>query len=135
VKFAIYNSRALALPFQDTDMEILHIALVFNAAHGITGFLHRSANHYYQYLEGPRQHIDALLARIAKDTRHTNFQFLQTGNNKQRRFRNWSMEYSQAASKVQRKFLALNNNGQDVSEFLHRESMRQQTVRSTEEPN
>lgn len=134
MKFAIYNSRSISSPFQDTDMEILRTSLAFNAAHDITGFLHRSAQHYYQYIEGPSHHIDALLARIAKDLRHTEFQLLQTGETDHRRFGNWSMGYSQAASEVQSNFSAQHSKGKTASHFLHREVQKPQTARPLKEP-
>lgn len=134
VKFAIYNSRSLSKPFDDMDMDILRASVTFNAAHDITGFLHRSARHYYQCLEGPGHHIDELLARIAKDPRHTGFHLLQSGNTDQRRFGSWSMGYSQIARAAQTAPLTPDSSGQEVSQILHQEALRQQAATPSEDP-
>lgn len=134
MKFMIYNSRSLSKPFEDIDMEILRTAVAFNAAHDVTGFLHRSAQHYYQYLEGPSHHIDALLDRIAKDTRHTEFHLLQSGNTDQRRFGSWSMGYSRIARAAQTAPLTPDSSGHEVSQVLHQEALRQQADAPSEDP-
>lgn len=129
MKFAIYNSRSLSDAFQQTDLDILRTAVAFNAANDITGFLHRSAEHYYQYIEGPAEVLDVLLARIAKDARHTDFTLLQTGETDLRRFAGWSMGYSRIAQDAQRAVLHPTTNGEVVADFLRQEAKQTGKVR------
>lgn len=65
-----YISRfAASLTPQDID-EIVEASQRNNPGRNITGMLMASGDLFYQLLEGPRDEIDALYARISEDPRH-----------------------------------------------------------------
>ncbi|MBO9477861.1 BLUF domain-containing protein [Shimia sp. R11_0] len=128
MKFVIYNSLSLHPAFEAVDMEILREAFKFNATHGITGFLYRCHQHYYQYFEGAADIIDDLLPRIAKDKRHTDFQVLQVDEISSRRFTGWSMGYSRAASELQNALLSPSSSAEAVRERLTLEAQKQRAT-------
>lgn len=96
LSYLLYRSRAI-LPEDDmSNLDILRVAMLFNAANSITGFLCRDEGFFAQVLEGPRQVIEDLLARIRTDPRHENVELLETGPIEKRQFPQWSMGYAQA---------------------------------------
>lgn len=62
-----------------------------NAALGLTGMLLYSDGNFMQALEGEEEAVDALLAKIAKDRRHTGMRVLWRRPIAQRLFDGWSM--------------------------------------------
>jgi hypothetical protein len=64
-----------------------------NPAHGITGLLVFGNGVFFQWLEGPRAEITALMANIKADRRHTAVVELSTSEEiRERVFPDWSME-------------------------------------------
>lgn len=62
-----------------------------NAAHGITGVLLYAEGRFLQRLEGPRDAIAALYARIARDERHTVVFTTDVRDLERRVFAGWGM--------------------------------------------
>ena len=60
---------------------------------GITGVLMSSGGMFFQIIEGPPEHVDALYRNIGADERHTNVLLLGSEDNVERRlFPDWSMK-------------------------------------------
>lgn len=62
-----------------------------NPAHGITGILCYSERLFIQVLEGGREEVNALYARIVSDPRHYDVMLLDYAEITERRFTEWSM--------------------------------------------
>lgn len=75
---------------------MIKCARIKNAGLQITGFLHREHDIYYQWLEGPAEHVGPLADVIAMDPRHADFDILHRAANQPRRFADWAMGYSDA---------------------------------------
>ena len=94
----VYCSQASA----DLDDEVI-ASIIATARHrnprlGITGLLVFGQGIFFQWLEGPRDNVTGLLARIAADTRHTNLVVLsQEDDIRDRLFPEWDMEWVEAA--------------------------------------
>jgi len=74
--------------------DIVKVARSFNKEHGITGILIFDGLRFCQYIEGPSEHLNELIERIAKDSRHINFTPKYSANDTTGRlFTNWSMAY------------------------------------------
>jgi len=95
LSFFLYSSR-LAPDCDPTEVgSIVKVAREFNASHGITGILVFDGERFTQYIEGPASEIDALVAKLRKDCRHTDFLQLNAGDDlEERRYATWSMGYS-----------------------------------------
>ena len=77
---------------------IIATARHHNPRLGITGLLVFGQGIFFQWLEGPRDNVTGLLARIAADTRHTNLVVLsQEDDIRDRLFPEWDMEWVEAA--------------------------------------
>jgi hypothetical protein len=64
-----------------------------NAAHGITGLLVFGSGIFFQWLEGPRESVTELMARIEKDPRHRAVVVLDSDEEvRERVFGEWDME-------------------------------------------
>lgn len=74
--------------------DIVKVARSFNKEHGITGILIFDGLRFCQCIEGPAEHLNALIERIAKDSRHINFTAKHSVDDvTERLFSNWSMAY------------------------------------------
>ena len=74
--------------------EIVKTARSFNKEHQITGMLVFDGQRFCQYIEGPRQDLQALIDRIEVDARHHQFEPKHHAPlNGKRMFSNWSMAY------------------------------------------
>lgn len=91
--FVLYQSHATTGFPCAVDHDILETAYHRNQVDQITGYLVRTPSKYYQYLEGPRAKLDALVQDIQSDRRHDQLEMLQEGVVPKRRFRNWAMGY------------------------------------------
>ena len=95
----IYASK----PFGFDDLvlrAILTTARANNARNGITGALVCRHDLFLQVLEGPRDRVEALYARICEDDRHVDVTRLWTGavGEDERMFPGWSMRDDPARS-------------------------------------
>lgn len=74
--------------------EIVKTARKFNKEHSITGLLVFDGQRFCQYIEGPQRALQALIDRIAVDSRHYQFEPRHQGPLLgSRMFEHWSMAY------------------------------------------
>lgn len=89
----VYQS-SITAPLGDDDLRhLLTQSRAFNAANGLTGVLLCSTGAFLQLLEGPRTHVHAVFARIARDPRHHTVGKLADGPITHRQFAQWSMGF------------------------------------------
>lgn len=65
-----------------------------NARDGLTGALIYNGHNFMQLLEGPADKVEACLATIRRDTRHTGMVEIRRRDVERRDFAGWSMLYS-----------------------------------------
>ncbi|MCG2585056.1 BLUF domain-containing protein [Massilia sp. TS11] len=70
---------------------ILQQSHAHNPSHGITGILCHSDHVFMQVLEGGREAVNALYAKILRDTRHTDVVLLHYEEINERRYSGWTM--------------------------------------------
>ncbi|WP_028535001.1 BLUF domain-containing protein [Paludibacterium yongneupense] len=87
----IYASRSLAPIDNDLTEKVLAAARSYNPAHGITGVLCYSDAIFVQALEGGREEVNRLYARIQSDPRHKELTLLDYAEIGARRFSDWTM--------------------------------------------
>lgn len=89
----VYCSRAAAdVDAAEVD-RIIDTSRRNNALHGITGLLVFGSGVFFQWLEGPREQVLGLMARIEKDPRHQAVVVLDTDEEvRERLFADWDME-------------------------------------------
>ena len=97
----VYVSTATR-PFTPADAErVLADARAFNAARGVTGLLvHTSSGGFLQVLEGERDDVEAVFARVATSSRHTALLRTPALEVGRRAFPEWSMGFEQAVPGV-----------------------------------
>jgi hypothetical protein len=89
----VYCSRAAPGIGESAVDKILESAHRNNPAHGITGLLVFGGGIFFQWLEGPREHLTHLMDKIRIDGRHRDVVELTTGEEvRERMFPNWDME-------------------------------------------
>lgn len=64
-----------------------------NGVREVSGLLHFADGRFFQYLEGPADHVDALYARICRDDRHREVRRLTRRPLPRRRFIGLPMKY------------------------------------------
>ena len=89
----VYCSRATA-GVDDAEVErIIATARRCNPEHGITGMLVFGSGIFFQWLEGPRHSVTALMALLRDDPRHENvIELSETEEVRERLFPDWDME-------------------------------------------
>lgn len=90
----LYRSHALLGRESSAELDMIEEIRIANLQSRVTGYLHREADVYYQWVEGPTQKIEALLARLQSDPRHISFALIDKSESSVRRFPNWLMGYS-----------------------------------------
>ncbi len=75
---------------------ILDVSRRNNAARGVTGALAYHDRGFVQVLEGPEAAVEALLARIARDPRHTGMSVFDRSRTGQRVVGGWAMGWLRA---------------------------------------
>lgn len=89
----VYCSRATVGVNHASVARIIEIAHRWNPAQGITGLLVFGSGVFFQWLEGPRDNVTALMERIRSDNRHENIIQLSSGEEvRERMFPDWDME-------------------------------------------
>ncbi|MET4076244.1 BLUF domain-containing protein [Hymenobacter sp. UYCo722] len=89
----VYQSFA-TLPMSEPELErVLAQSRAWNSAHGLTGILLYSDGGIMQVLEGARNEVQAIFARISRDNRHAHVVKLADGPIKHRQFEQWSMGF------------------------------------------
>ena len=90
----VYDSVVL-LPFgaegEQGLCNIVAMASLRNPGLGITGVLYCDGAYFIQILEGPRAAVEALMAAILRDPRHTDINIVAHGPHPRRDFAAWSM--------------------------------------------
>lgn len=90
----LYVSEALTPARSVEDVLLYFQSCNRNPPRGITGYLHRTATRYAQYLEGPPDMVELVKTRILADPRHTAIRTLKAGASEWRRFAGWDMAFS-----------------------------------------
>lgn len=91
--YLIYLSSATEL-FSESDLNLLlNESRDLNSRNGITGMLLYKAGSFMQLIEGEKEKVLDLLAKIEIDKRHHKLQVLLKGEEDQRQFPNWSMAF------------------------------------------
>ena len=89
----LYRSEALTPKGGAAERDILVTSRLKNTAAGLTGFLHRESDIYYQWLEGPEAEVLKAFDRIQSDDRHGGVEVLERQQTETRSFPRWSMGY------------------------------------------
>jgi hypothetical protein len=90
---SVYASAATSGFTQKDLVKLLGLARERNTAAGISGRLLYQNKSFLQVLEGPREQVDALFTKIAKDPRHKNCLVLLRTKIREKEFENWSMGF------------------------------------------
>ena len=92
--YSIYQSHALIPETPEAHNSILSACRRRNAPNGITGFLHREARWFLQYLEGPHIALEETMQRIEADPRHKQITRIASGDLQHNRmFPDWQMGF------------------------------------------
>lgn len=98
---------------------LLENSRVFNSRHKITGCLLYYNHEFLQIIEGEKEVVQGLFAKIKQDKRHKNVILLGEGPTEKRTFPDWSMSYHKIESGVEKnKFLK--NNVANFSELARK---------------
>ncbi|MFF7682324.1 BLUF domain-containing protein [Microbacterium sp. NPDC007973] len=88
-----YVSRAVDT-FDDARLaELLGQSRRSNHEHDLSGMLLYRRGRFFQVLEGPKDAVDELMAKIRRDPRHDEIRVLLTEEIEERRFEEWTMGY------------------------------------------
>lgn len=90
----IYASAATAEFTSEELDELLSVARKNNEALGVTGMLLYEKGSFFQILEGPREAVEPLYAKIGADKRHSRIAKLILEPIEARNFANWSMGHA-----------------------------------------
>jgi hypothetical protein len=93
VYFLVYVSSATTLFSRSQLLDILSASRASNIALGVTGMLLYKGGNLMQVLEGERDAVQGLYAKIARDPRHQGLMTLLDGAQDERRFGDWSMAF------------------------------------------
>jgi hypothetical protein len=89
----VYCSRATAGVDDAAVARIIASARRHNPVYGITGLLVFGSGIFFQWLEGPRDAVTQLMARLKTDPRHDNVvQLSESEEVRERLFPDWDME-------------------------------------------
>lgn len=90
----VYCSRATADVDDAAVARIIESARRLNPVQGITGLLVFGSGIFFQWLEGPRDNVKALMATLRTDPRHDSIIELTTNEEvRERLFPDWDMEF------------------------------------------
>ena len=87
----LYASRAAADTQTGAVTSIMQQSHAYNPKQGITGVLCHSERLYLQVIEGGREQVNRLYAKILRDPRHTDVVLLHYEEIGERRFGGWTM--------------------------------------------
>jgi hypothetical protein len=96
----VYISTALDLSRETVDA-ILETCARHNVEHSITGLLLYNGRNFLQLLEGEREALDRLMARIEVDPRHAGVSMLHRGEVETRTCPDWAMKRIAIAEAVE----------------------------------
>lgn len=86
---------------------IVATSLRRNAALQVTGALVATPDRFAQVLEGSQDHVEALLAGIVRDPRHSNVRLIDIHGVSQRFFPRWSLAYLGTSDDIERQIRLL----------------------------
>ncbi|WP_294532175.1 phosphate-starvation-inducible PsiE family protein [uncultured Rhodoblastus sp.] len=87
-------------PMSTQDLlDLLQKSRENNANNGITGMLLYGNGAFLQVLEGDERVVDALIATIRKDPRHTNLKMIYRKNIERRQYSDWTMGFKHISEK------------------------------------
>ena len=89
----VYKSREVPPLSEDDIARILNVSRLYNREHDITGILLYNEGRFTQVIEGSRDNILILKARIMADSRHKDIITLYEGHGQNRIFSSWSMAF------------------------------------------
>lgn len=100
----LYVSQCLVAPqcIEEQIEEIVARSRKRNAVLGITGCLVFTGKSFAQILEGPKSHVEEVMASIERDPRHAQIDVLEKAVLKVRRCSDWSLGYFGPSLLVQR---------------------------------
>ena len=88
----VYRSRSTLHPDNALALDqIFRTAVTNNRRHSLTGCLLHPDGHFVQVIEGKKQKVDELMARLASDPRHTEVSILGIWSSPARLFTGWAM--------------------------------------------
>lgn len=90
---SFFKAQARFPIFSVSDLDIMRTAIRNNARDNITGYLLRDDNTYLNVVEGPQDKVEAMLTRVARDSRAFGFQILSFNTIQERHYPGWSMGY------------------------------------------
>ena len=90
----LYRSKATNTLGSLHLFNMLSEARAKNAAMGITGHLLYTEEVFVQCIEGTPEKVEALWKSLQRDARHHNLELLARGPIQDRRYADWSMEFS-----------------------------------------
>ena len=89
----VYCSRATSGVDEAAVQRIIATARHWNPEYGVTGMLVFGSGIFFQWLEGPRANVTALMSRLRADPRHDNIVLLsEVEEVRERLFPDWDME-------------------------------------------
>ena len=89
----VYCSRATSEVDEATVDRIVATARRWNPENGVTGILVFGSGIFFQWLEGPRDNVTALMSRLRTDPRHDSIVLLsEVEEVRERMFPDWDME-------------------------------------------
>ena len=92
----VYASRMVDTTTPQGLEEILAVSRERNPKVGITGVLCYDPDFFLQWIEGPRDAVNALYHKIYKDPRHTDVIMIDYNEVPARQFSSWAMAYISA---------------------------------------
>lgn len=114
----IYKSKANIKPFSPIEAELMDGILLENHRLGVTGFLVRSGDTYFQYIEGNEGIIYDVLERICRSSLHSDFTILAEDSPKARIFPRWYMEYVSLDDRETEHLFTAGNSDVDLAESI-----------------
>ena len=94
----VYVSSAAKLFSEQELMELLERSRKTNSALDITGMLLYKEGNFMQFLEGPKEAVLALVAKIKLDARHHGIIILLHEDHAEREFKEWAMGFKKLDS-------------------------------------
>lgn len=94
LEYLVYSSEAVIAEDSAESRAMIEAAIARNAHLGITGFLHREEDLFFQCIEGDPEAVEMVFASICRDPRHREIKLLARGPASARRFDGWFMGYN-----------------------------------------
>lgn len=122
--FLLYSSSAVR-PFDDEQLRhLLEISSKNNAAVNVSGMLLYHEGNFLQYIEGEKDDVTSLYARIEGDERHHGLFLLDSGELEQRALPAWTMGYVRLDAAQQALLSSFDSNAGALEQALDAELPR-----------